>query len=365
MVRRETIVFLLIVLVQFSAQAVVSDAKNDKTTKPEHVNTTNTIEAVVDDVNEELTESRNVNSLEGTEEVGNEDAINISHYNPYPSDGSECYVLPDASDYRGTVSMTENGRTCQKWSEQSPHQHTIIPNNYQSSGIGDHNYCRNPDGSSRTWCFTMDVNTRWEYCDVGTKQNTCLAGTNAGGVVFTRWGHNACPGSTVVVYSGTMAGKYYNNYGSGGNYLCLPKIPKYDLDVIDAGSESDRGRLYPVEYRAATGPLSSSMYDDVPCAVCLDEYRSTSILYPARDDCPSGWTREYYGFLMSARYDTTSYYSTEYVCVDAAGKAIPGTSASSSTSWIYTVEATCVTGGGIACDPYVTGYELSCAVCAK
>lgn len=28
------------------------------------------------------------------------------------------------------------------------------------------NYCRNPDGDSRPWCFTTDPNTLWEYCNL-------------------------------------------------------------------------------------------------------------------------------------------------------------------------------------------------------
>lgn len=28
------------------------------------------------------------------------------------------------------------------------------------------NYCRNPDGEPRPWCFTTDPNKRWEFCDI-------------------------------------------------------------------------------------------------------------------------------------------------------------------------------------------------------
>ena len=31
---------------------------------------------------------------------------------------------------------------------------------------GDHNFCRNPDGGVRVWCYTTDPGMRWEFCDV-------------------------------------------------------------------------------------------------------------------------------------------------------------------------------------------------------
>ena len=45
-------------------------------------------------------------------------------------------------DYRGTINVTQSGTPCQKWSEQTPHQHSRVPENYPNSGVGDHNYCR-------------------------------------------------------------------------------------------------------------------------------------------------------------------------------------------------------------------------------
>lgn len=45
---------------------------------------------------------------------------------------------------------------------------------YPDKGLDD-NYCRNPDGHHRPWCFTMDPNTRWEYCNIKVcGKNTCL-----------------------------------------------------------------------------------------------------------------------------------------------------------------------------------------------
>ena len=36
----------------------------------------------------------------------------------------------------------------------------------KGKGIGEHNYCRNPDNEPKgIWCYTTDAGSRWEYCD--------------------------------------------------------------------------------------------------------------------------------------------------------------------------------------------------------
>jgi len=79
----------------------------------------------------------------------------------------ECYRRSDGADYRGTVSTTATGMECQMWSEQTPNQHTKTHANYPRSGLGGHNFCRNPDGEPKPWCYTMDPEGRWDLCDVG------------------------------------------------------------------------------------------------------------------------------------------------------------------------------------------------------
>ncbi|XP_035675444.1 plasminogen-like [Branchiostoma floridae] len=73
----------------------------------------------------------------------------------------------NGASYRGIVSVTETGRHCQRWDFQFPHGHDNTPANKPSSGL-DGNYCRNPDGSQRVWCYTIDILSRWEFCDVPT-----------------------------------------------------------------------------------------------------------------------------------------------------------------------------------------------------
>jgi hypothetical protein len=70
----------------------------------------------------------------------------------------------DGSDYRGCRTTTRSGATCQNWMEQSPRTHSRTPANYPGKGLGNHNYCRNPDGESTIWCYTTG-SKRWELCD--------------------------------------------------------------------------------------------------------------------------------------------------------------------------------------------------------
>ena len=72
----------------------------------------------------------------------------------------------NGSGYRGCQNKTKTGKICQKWTEQSPHDHSRTPGNYPDKGIGSHNYCRNPDGENEgIWCYTKESGTRWEYCN--------------------------------------------------------------------------------------------------------------------------------------------------------------------------------------------------------
>jgi len=82
--------------------------------------------------------------------------------------------------YRGLMAHTRSGRSCQKWTDDHPWKGAarISPTADEESdegmmnwgnGIGNHNYCRNPDGrDDKPWCFTQDPNKdhKWEPCDI-------------------------------------------------------------------------------------------------------------------------------------------------------------------------------------------------------
>ncbi|XP_011933448.1 PREDICTED: apolipoprotein(a)-like isoform X4 [Cercocebus atys] len=76
----------------------------------------------------------------------------------------DCYH-GDGQSYQGTSSTTVTGRTCQAWSSMEPHQHNRTTENYPNAGL-IRNYCRNPDPVAAPYCYTMDPNVRWEYCNL-------------------------------------------------------------------------------------------------------------------------------------------------------------------------------------------------------
>uniref|UniRef100_UPI00398E606C hepatocyte growth factor-like protein isoform X2 n=1 Tax=Pristiophorus japonicus TaxID=55135 RepID=UPI00398E606C len=77
----------------------------------------------------------------------------------------EVCVLCNGEDYDGFVDYTESGRECQRWDLNYPHSHKYQPETYPEKKLDD-NYCRNPDGSLRPWCYTTDPAVEREYCNI-------------------------------------------------------------------------------------------------------------------------------------------------------------------------------------------------------
>ena len=179
-----------------------------------------------------------------------------------------------------------------------------------------------------------------------------------GGTVYVRWGHNRCPSTAQLVYSG-RAGGADRKHGGASNPQCLPLDPNF-LSTI-SGRQA-RGLMYGAEYQTWTHSSSHlhGRHDyDVPCAVCYVTQRSTVYMLPAKYTCPSGWTREYYGYLMSNYYQEAT---SEFTCVDIDFKTVPGSSSDHNGLLFHFVEGRC---GSLPCPPYDKDRELSCAVCTK
>ena len=195
----------------------------------------------------------------------------------------------------------------------------------------------------------------------GQRGDQGVAGTPGprnGGVVYTRWGKTSCPSvsGTTLVYAGKAGGMWWQHKGGAANYLCMPDDPDY-LSYTSRVQRSSY--VYGVEYATNGMPLRAVNQHNVPCAVCYASTRVAVTMIPAKTRCPSNWTLEYSGYLMSEGY---TLHRTMYECVDKNPDSVPGSASSTDGASFYHVEASC---NGMLCPPYDPQKELTCAVCTK
>ena len=180
--------------------------------------------------------------------------------------------------------------------------------------------------------------------------------------MYVRWGHDQCPSTAQLVYSGRAGGSRYNDPGSGSNPQCLPLDPNFLKPI--SGNQY-RALINGAEYETYTDRNSHvhGRHDlEVLCAVCHVSKRTAVYMVPAKYTCPTGWTREYYGYLMSSFSGGGDRHRTQFTCVDTVFKAVPGTPANRDGLLFHFVEGRC---GSLPCPPYDNNRELSCAVCTK
>lgn len=128
----------------------------------------------------------------------------------------EHYTQADGSDYRGLVSVTVSGRTCQNWTAQAPHAHGYAADD--ATGIGDHNFCRTA-GWREPWCYTDDPAVRWERCDVSqgyTASAEAPAGptTTVSGLTCQNW-------TAQAPHAHTRTAENYPGQGIGDHNTCI------------------------------------------------------------------------------------------------------------------------------------------------
>ena len=184
-------------------------------------------------------------------------------------------------------------------------------------------------------------------------------GPRSGGVTYIRWGRTTCPDTegTELVYAGRAAGTHYQTKGGTSDHLCLPDEPQY---LNYKPGVQGWSPLHGAEYDTWDNqPLHVHHDHNVPCAVCHSSCRESVIMIPARLSCPSTWTLEYSGYLMSAR---SIHYRQSTACMDKNPESIPGSLSDTNGALFLHMEATC---NGILCPPYVAEKELTCAVCTK
>ncbi|KTF82316.1 hypothetical protein cypCar_00020839, partial [Cyprinus carpio] len=73
--------------------------------------------------------------------------------------------------YRGTWSTSESGLECINWNSSSVREKKFTARRPEANtlGLGNHNYCRNPDGDAKPWCYVYkNAQLSWELCSLPT-----------------------------------------------------------------------------------------------------------------------------------------------------------------------------------------------------
>ncbi|XP_078581132.1 plasminogen-like isoform X2 [Branchiostoma floridae x Branchiostoma japonicum] len=136
--------------------------------------------------------------------------------------GAEACLVYKGELYRGKLATTVTGKRCQRWASQTPHSHKYRPEKYRLAGL-DENYCRNPNGHSAPWCYTMDQGKRWEICNVPGCDCVHSKGTTYRGTIAVTWYGETCqPWASQTPHSHKYTPAKYPNYGLDQNYCRNP-----------------------------------------------------------------------------------------------------------------------------------------------
>ena len=202
---------------------------------------------------------------------------------------------------------------------------------------------------------TTDKPTKPPVVAANNKKCNCPP---AGVVTYTRWGNSTCPYGADIIYSGVVAGSHYNHYGAAVDPLCIPKTLSQQYLETNSGYQGYI-EIYGAGY-ILSGPLAHSDGRYAPCALCQVNGHTDKIMIPSRYECPSGWRREYYGYLMAGHYTHKS--ATQFTCVDKSVEQVPGSGINGIGYCFYTVEARYECRANfLQCSP----SELTCVVCTK
>ncbi|XP_044306996.1 coagulation factor XII isoform X2 [Varanus komodoensis] len=137
-----------------------------------------------------------------------------------------CYS-GNGHSYRGMVQSSRSGIPCLPW--DSPILLQEFSSNFpraSSLGLGEHNFCRNPDSDSQPWCYVLqEGHLTWEFCNV----TRCQAQPAA--LVRLKEDKEKAPGHCVE----------FSRYISP---VCLPSLNKTALNISEECQIAGWGYMY-------------------------------------------------------------------------------------------------------------------------
>ncbi|KAF5900282.1 plasminogen isoform X2, partial [Clarias magur] len=203
-----------------------------------------------------------------------------------PSCNEECMYC-SGETYRGKVSNTEGGFTCQRWDSQQPHNHGYIPSVLPDKYL-EENYCRNPDGEPRPWCFTTNLSKRWDYCSI--PRCTSQPPTVAPELTCATGDGNSYRGKIAV----TVSGKTCQNWSSQVPQKHSRTPENYPCKGLDNNyCRNPDNERSPWCY--TTDPETRWEYCNIP--TCGAEPRPDEPLIAPAEDCYTGDGSSYRGVM--------------------------------------------------------------------
>ncbi|XP_056140814.1 phosphoinositide-3-kinase-interacting protein 1 [Lampris incognitus] len=82
---------------------------------------------------------------------------------------TEDCVRSNGVEYRGEQQSSSSGLTCLIWTNIT-RDYDVTSHTDSDTGVGDHNYCRNPDSTERPWCYISgpDGVVQRQSCSIDT-----------------------------------------------------------------------------------------------------------------------------------------------------------------------------------------------------
>nr|XP_004226137.1 plasminogen-like [Ciona intestinalis] len=115
----------------------------------------------------------------------------------------DCFDIKKPSSYRGRLNKSRSGLNCINW------KLSIFNWEEGEYGLGDHNYCRNPDQDKLgVWCYVEGTETNFEYCDLPScdtePQQLPLHELECGKM-------DLIPGFLPKIYGGRFSSQHFNS----------------------------------------------------------------------------------------------------------------------------------------------------------
>ena len=182
-------------------------------------------------------------------------------------------------------------------------------------------------------------------------------------MVYIRWGDNRCPPNAIRLHEGIIT----QAASKTANLLCIPKFSTQTSSTNQYTSINQYTSTTPPSHITRMEPLLytnlQGMVDAVPCARCYDNSHSTEFTFPGSTTCPTDWTRQYYGHLITSYELSTS----DVLCGDERlTRAIQWGDGSytSGRNDVNMIETVC-DKEVLSCRGYGAGQLTPCVVCSK